>query len=611
MNGSIFKRGLALLLATLTFTLATACTSPEDPTDSSSDVSGEGTAASNVADPSGGETGSTQDTTPVTDESGNTVTNPGTKGPDDQPGKTNTQTKGENKPTSPTNAPSSSAIKFPLDKPVTYSFMLTGTESATFAKDIAANKLWQQLKKDTNVNITFQFLGTNSTKLPTMLAGKSFGDVIYGSTYDSAAVSQYIMAGKLQDISKYINTKYMPNLEAQIAENKAVRNMITAADGKIYTLPKITGLEGHYLESPIWINKKWLDKLGLTVPKTLDEFTNVLRAFATKDPNGNGIKDEIPYICSSSSAYMHTEALLGMWGLATKDSATDSFVQVVNKKVTFVPAQPAYKEAIKYLASLYSEGLMWQECFTANTNTLNAKLQSPTPVVGVFTSTSPANTAYSGDYVVMAPPKVPGYTQKWYFHPAIDGSKNQFFVTSNCKNVDILMAWMDQFYRLDIAMANDYGFPGEGRINKDANGNYTFVDLTDVQMQQLNLKSPTLSSLLGNNVRGIPASAYTSGKVAMSRDDKIQQNNYAVYKSYINQEIWPRPYYPADQAGKAASMTTQIFNLVTTSQSRWITGRQDIDAAWDSYLSQLKGMRLDDYIAILQTSYDAYLKGAV
>ncbi|HMN27759.1 MAG TPA: extracellular solute-binding protein, partial [Caldilineaceae bacterium] len=37
--------------------------------------------------------------------------------------------------------------------------------------------------------------------------------------------------------------------------------------------------------------KDWLDKVGLAVPETLDEFGEVLRAFHTDDPDGNGTQD--------------------------------------------------------------------------------------------------------------------------------------------------------------------------------------------------------------------------------------------------------------------------------------------------------------------------------
>jgi len=43
------------------------------------------------------------------------------------------------------------------------------------------------------------------------------------------------------------------------------------------------------------IRKDWLDKLGLAVPKTLDELYNVMVAFTTKDPDGNGKNDTYGY----------------------------------------------------------------------------------------------------------------------------------------------------------------------------------------------------------------------------------------------------------------------------------------------------------------------------
>lgn len=50
----------------------------------------------------------------------------------------------------------------------------------------------------------------------------------------------------------------------------------------------------------MWIYKPWLEKLNLSEPKTLDEFYNVLKAFKEKDPNGNGLADEIPFIGATS-----------------------------------------------------------------------------------------------------------------------------------------------------------------------------------------------------------------------------------------------------------------------------------------------------------------------
>ncbi len=501
------------------------------------------------------------------------------------------------------------SVTFPLEKPVTFTFMIQGTKSTSFDKDLENNALWQELKEKTNVNIEFQFLGdTPSEKLTLLISGNTYGDVLWGGPIlSSVEASKYIASGKLLDLTAYINEDLMPNLCADMAETPAMKNMITGYDGKIYTLPKITGLEGNYLESPIWINKAWLDKLGLSIPTTIDEFTNVLRAFATQDPNGNGLPDEIPYICSTSSTSMHTEALLGMWGIATKDGVNDSYVQVKDGKVTFVPITDEYKEGVKYLRTLYTEGLMWSECFTANESTLNAKLTSETCVVGCFTAPTPAETEYQDDYVCIYPPKVEGYEPCWYYHPAINGSKNQFFVTDKCKNVSVLMAWVDQLYDLDTAMRFENGNVGEGRMEMTDDGKYQVLELDMLTRAKLNKEKPTLYSLMGNSIRSITKSDYAT-KISLSEYDKTLQNNYSIYKDIINDELWPRPYYSAAESYDADIYFTDIDYQIRTNRSLWITGKSDIDKDWNGFVQKIQSLNLDKYISILQNAYDAYLQ---
>ena len=40
--------------------------------------------------------------------------------------------------------------------------------------------------------------------------------------------------------------------------------------------------------------------------------------------------------------------------------------------------------------------------------------------------------------------------------------------------------------------------------------------------------------------------------------------------------------------------------------ARWIAGESDIDADWDSYISSLNGIGLEEYVSMYQTAYDRY-----
>ncbi len=56
-------------------------------------------------------------------------------------------------------------------------------------------------------------------------------------------------------------------------------------DGKIYALPETNISDGPNM---FWVRQDWLDALGIDEPKTLDDVENIVQAFITKDPGGNG-----------------------------------------------------------------------------------------------------------------------------------------------------------------------------------------------------------------------------------------------------------------------------------------------------------------------------------
>lgn len=84
----------------------------------------------------------------------------------------------------------------------------------------------------------------------------------------------------------------MPNYFSRLPLDDAA-DAIPSSDGKSYyigyLLSQNINTDGHF-----FINRTWLDRLGLAVPTTIEELTDVLRAFRDRDPNGNGLADEIP-----------------------------------------------------------------------------------------------------------------------------------------------------------------------------------------------------------------------------------------------------------------------------------------------------------------------------
>ena len=80
------------------------------------------------------------------------------------------------------------------------------------------------------------------------------------------------------------------------------------------------------------VRQDWLDKLGLTVPKTVDDVYKVAYAFTYNDPDGNGKNDTIGY---SGKAPYGFEPIANAY-----DTALGNYIIVRDGKVTNTLSQP-------------------------------------------------------------------------------------------------------------------------------------------------------------------------------------------------------------------------------------------------------------------------------
>lgn len=156
--------------------------------------------------------------------------------------------------------------------------------------------------------------------------------------------------GMLADVSSLYDK--MPN-RTKIMFDKGAINF-TTIDGKSYgfaTPSIISRNEG------VLIRKDWLDKLGLAVPKTTDDFLNVMRAFTFNDPDGNGKNDTWGYgafielTTYESYPGRRFEPLMGAFGVegTWNMSAANFGLQIHN---------PDFYNYMKYMKTIIDEGLI-------------------------------------------------------------------------------------------------------------------------------------------------------------------------------------------------------------------------------------------------------------
>ena len=155
-----------------------------------------------------------------------------------------------------------------VNEPVTYEIAAQTRKNKNF-KDL---EYFQKLEEATNVQINWLMTAKDAwaEKKSLLFASNSLPDAFYGQEIlTNVDVIKYASQGMLIPLEDMID-EYMPNLKKILDENPQYRKQITAPDGHIYSLPTINELNPT-THDKWFINKTWLDNLGLEVPTTKEE----------------------------------------------------------------------------------------------------------------------------------------------------------------------------------------------------------------------------------------------------------------------------------------------------------------------------------------------------
>lgn len=113
----------------------------------------------------------------------------------------------------------------------------------------------------------------------------------------------------------------------------------------------------------LWIRRDWIEKLGLEMPKTMEELYNVMLAFRDQDPDGNGQADTIGMVLHNnflSAGFGDAVGLFDGFGAYPTIWVDDG-----TGKLRYGSTMEESRQALDYLAKMYQEGLVDQD-FSSN-----------------------------------------------------------------------------------------------------------------------------------------------------------------------------------------------------------------------------------------------------
>ena len=222
----------------------------------------------------------------------------------------------------------------------------------------------------------------------TVLASGDVADItIWGYNSDNFAQYDY-----WEDLSDDLDQ--MPNVKAYFKEVPNAEKFGSDIDGHVWQVPSDYGnASGAKWSSGqnLMINKSWLEKLGLGVPKTWDDLTKVLTAFKNDDPNGNGEADEIPMLINQLGTagfnWWDPFLLLNGTGLNTQviSTAGSKGIYVKDGKIGNFMITDNFRQVIEYYHSLIEKGLMPKDILTrdGSQNTADISNDGKTAKVGL------------------------------------------------------------------------------------------------------------------------------------------------------------------------------------------------------------------------------------
>jgi len=457
-----------------------------------------------------------------------------------------------------------------------------------------------ELGKRTNTKIEFQTVPNANLKDKFTLAASSgdMPDVMIGYRED---INKFGPTGSFVALDGYIDT-IAPNIKKFYDSDPSFRKYQKASDGKLYTIPKWTC----YISATAnFVRKDWLDKLGLKVPETIDEFVNVLREFKAKDPNGNKKDDEIPYSTRGENTLYTMMTFVNPFGI-TDDWYVPKFT-VENKKVIYGPIDPRYKDALTLMGKLYTEGLIDKEFVTMDDKSFDAKLaNNQIGSVNYWISYTAdlnntlTNTIPGFEWAAVPPLKGPGGDKMYNANDKLQAGFNAAITVKN-KYPEETIKLFDYMFSDEGKQLLSWGI--EGTDYKMADGKHVFTDLILNNPQY----KDRVDAMFNEGLYMPWPHLYDPAFLDQMSDDPYPNEIRTMYNSKMGETL-----PPLELSKEEMEEVTKIMADVTTYKQemvvKFIMGKEPIEK-FDSYVAEIKKMNIDRVLEIYGKAYQKFMNG--
>ncbi len=461
-------------------------------------------------------------------------------------------------------------------------------------------------------------------------AGEELPDIMWGFGWSDGERYDYGRDGYIIDLTDLMLSdsaatvawrERMTELFGEGRLETVMRN-IASPDGKIYGFPTQAYSDDYNTNTHTFINKVWLDKLGLEMPTNWDELVEVLRAFKTGDPNGNGKNDEIPaigMIPPTTTATGGATNDLPAWMLNNFEFVCDARQwNAVDGQLYSPYTTDAYREGLKALNQLVSEGLLSASTWTMTSGTELGAVWTPANDVaiagvisGAITARATQDSEVAYEYVALPPFNYAPMVTSYNVPPC------NMFITEDCEDVELAFDFLllgatdEASYRATVGVegvnwewAEDDSPAGKGYLVTNyptAPHHVTWhTNIGTMSLESVNTEHHALSD---------PADVWSNAMDDIFRDHEVKYT--AIADKNNPEEIVDKIIYSPEESEQLGVRPAELLIYIKEARAKFAVGQQGFDpnndTDWDNYLKTLDSMGMQEWLEVSQTAYSRML----
>ena len=442
-----------------------------------------------------------------------------------------------------------------------------------------------------NVGMELEFVhpsqGQEKEQFNLMIASKELPDIIYcPATYFKGGITQAVSDGIVVGLNDYINDKDAPNIKKLIDADESIGKAMKLDDGTYCGFPSVAG--DRYLQTfkGLIIRQDWLDKLGLDMPETVDEWENVLTAF--KDKLG----------ASAPYTLLGTNEFAGAYGCPRS-----YYYDVDKKQISYGALEPGYKDFLTTMNRWYESGLLDREFATQNQTIADSKItngQSGVISTGAASGINKYAAAMSdveGVRWAGAPYPVLNKGDRPMYGQLAEKASVGYFVTSACKNIAAAVKFLDYGFSDEGHMLYNFGIEGESYTMVDGYPKYT-EDMTD------NADGIAMSNQLAKYVMSVYGGPFVQDRRYFEQYLKRDEQKEAIerWSEVENSADLPSLILTAEEGESIATELADISSYWIETEYKLIMGKQDM-SEFDACVQKLRDMGIDKVLGVYNDAY--------